>query len=67
MCLNETYDKVRIGKYLSDNFRIQDGLEQGDVLWLVLFNFALEYVIMKGPGKPGGTEIKWDTSASVLS
>jgi hypothetical protein len=22
---------------------------------------------MKGPGKPGGTEIKWDTSASVLS
>jgi hypothetical protein len=26
MCLNETYGKVRIGKYLSDNFPIQNGL-----------------------------------------
>jgi hypothetical protein len=32
MCLNETYSKVRIGKHLSDNFPIQIGLKQGDVL-----------------------------------
>jgi hypothetical protein len=24
MCLNETYGKVRIGKYLSDNFPIEN-------------------------------------------
>jgi hypothetical protein len=31
MCLNETYSKVRTGKYLSDMFPIQNGLKQGDV------------------------------------
>jgi hypothetical protein len=30
MCLNETYGKVRIGKHLSDNFSIQNGLKQED-------------------------------------
>jgi hypothetical protein len=29
-CLNETYSKVRIGKYLSDNFPIQNGLNEGE-------------------------------------
>jgi hypothetical protein len=32
MYLNETYGKVRIGKYLSDAFPIQNGLKQGDDL-----------------------------------
>jgi hypothetical protein len=32
MCLNETYSKVCIGKYLSCNFPIQNGLKQGDAL-----------------------------------
>jgi hypothetical protein len=41
MCLNETYSKVHIGKYLSDNFPIQNGLKQWDVLSPLLFNFAL--------------------------
>jgi hypothetical protein len=45
MCLNETYSKVSIGKHLSDNFLIQNGLKQGDALSPLLFNFALEYVI----------------------
>jgi hypothetical protein len=43
MCLNGTYSKVHIGK----NFRIQNGLKQGDALSLLLFNFALEYAIWK--------------------
>jgi hypothetical protein len=47
MCLNETYRKVRIGKYLSDNFPIQNGLKQGDALSPLLFKFALEYAIRK--------------------
>jgi hypothetical protein len=46
MCLNEMYSKVRIGKHLSDNFPIQNGLNQGDPLFLLLFDFAL-YAIRK--------------------
>jgi hypothetical protein len=41
------YSKVHIGKYLSDNFPIQNGLKQGDALSPLLFNFALEYTIRK--------------------
>ena len=47
MCLNETYSKVRVGKYLSDKCPIQNGLKQRDALSPLLFNFALEYAIMK--------------------
>jgi hypothetical protein len=47
MCLNETYNKVRIGKNLSDNFLIQNGLNQGDALSPPFFKFALEYSIKK--------------------
>jgi hypothetical protein len=32
MCLNKTCRKVRIGKHLSDNFRNQNSLKQGDDL-----------------------------------
>jgi hypothetical protein len=39
--------KVRIGKYLSDSFPIQNGLKQGDALLPLLFNFAVEYAIRK--------------------
>jgi hypothetical protein len=47
ICLNETHIQVRTGKYLSDNFPVQNGLKQGDALSPLLFNFALEYVIRK--------------------
>jgi hypothetical protein len=47
VCLNETYSKVLIGKYLSDSVPIQNGLKQGDALSPLLFNFALEYAIKK--------------------
>jgi hypothetical protein len=45
MCLNETYNKFRIGKHLSDSFLVQNDLKQGDVLSSLLFNFALEYTV----------------------
>jgi hypothetical protein len=32
MCLNKTYNKVFIGKYVFDNFSIQIDLKQGDTL-----------------------------------
>jgi hypothetical protein len=47
MCLNETYSKVRVGKYMSDSFLIQTGLGQGDALRPLLLNSALEYAIKK--------------------
>jgi hypothetical protein len=54
MLINETYGKVCIGKHLSDNFPIQNGLKQGDALLPLLFNFVLEYVIRKVG------ETRWD-------
>ena len=45
MCPNETYSRVRVGKRLSDRFRIKNGLKEGDALSPLLFNFALEYAI----------------------
>jgi hypothetical protein len=42
MCLNETYSKVHIAKYFSDNFSIQKGLKEEDALSSLLFNFSLE-------------------------
>jgi hypothetical protein len=44
----------------------KNGLKQGDALSPLLFNFALEYDIREGSGKPGGLEIEWYTSASGL-
>jgi hypothetical protein len=41
MCWNKTYGKVRIGKYFSDNFSIQNSLKHEDALSPMLFNFAL--------------------------
>ena len=45
MCLTETYSRVRVGKNLSDIFSIRSGLNRGDALSQLLFNFALEYAI----------------------
>jgi hypothetical protein len=47
MCLNETHSTVRVGKYQSDKFPIQNRLKQGDALSPLLFNFALEYAIRR--------------------
>ena len=47
MCPMETYSRVRVGKRLSEMFRIKSGLKQGDALSSLLFNVALEYVIWR--------------------
>jgi hypothetical protein len=38
------YTKTRIGKYLSDNFPIQNDIKDGGASSPMFFNFALEYV-----------------------
>jgi hypothetical protein len=47
MYLNETYSRDRVGKHLSDMLPIRNGLKQGDVLSPLIFNFALDYAIMR--------------------
>ena len=47
MSLTETYTRVRVGNNVSDRFPIRNGLTQGDALSPILFNFALEYAIMR--------------------
>jgi hypothetical protein len=59
MCLNDTYSKVRIGKFLSDKFPIQNGLKRGDALSPLLFNLAFRICRQFG--------IEWDTSVIDLS
>jgi hypothetical protein len=45
MCLTETYNKVHVGKHLSDTFPIHKGLKQGDAQLPLPFDFAIEYAI----------------------
>ena len=47
MSLTETYNRVRVGKNVSDKFPIRNGLKKGDALSPMLFNFALEYAIRR--------------------
>jgi len=46
-CLNETYSKVSIGKYLLVVKSIQNGLKQVEALSPLLSNFALQYANRK--------------------
>jgi hypothetical protein len=63
MCLNKTYSKVCIGKYLSDKFPIHNALKQDIV---IAFQFCFRIFHQEGLGKPGGIEIEWNTSAAGL-
>ena len=67
ICLNETYNRIRVGKHLSDMFPFRNGLKQEDALSSLLFNIALAYAVRRVQvGKPGWIESTWYTSVSGL-
>jgi hypothetical protein len=45
--LNETYNRVWVGKHLPDLFLIRNDMKQGDTLLPLLFEIALEYAIRR--------------------
>jgi len=47
MSLTETFSRVCVDKNVTDRFPIRNGLNKGDVLTPMLFNFALEYAIRR--------------------
>jgi hypothetical protein len=56
MCLNETYNKARVGKDLSDSLPIQSGMKEKDALLPLLFNFALN-CHSEGPENHAGLKL----------
>jgi len=57
MCLSDPTSRVRIGNNMSDSFKICNGLKQIDALSPLLFNFALEYAILKIKGNKKGLSL----------
>ena len=51
---NEIYAKVKIGKHLSSEFKV-NGLRQGDVIAPLLFNVLLEIAIISSKEETRGT------------
>jgi hypothetical protein len=65
MGLNKTCSKDLISKHLSDTFPIKNGLKQGDTLYPLLFNFALEYLNRKA--QENQVELKFKGTHQLLA
>jgi hypothetical protein len=66
MCLNKTYSEVRVGKYLSDTFSVQNDLKQGYALSPLIFKFYLRICHEESPRILIRFGTEWHTSAVGL-
>ena len=56
-CLNQAYNRVRLGQHSSDMCPINNGLKQGDALSPFIFNFVLDYAIRRVQITQGGLKL----------
>jgi len=47
LCLNATYSRIRVGKYLPEMFPVKNGLKQGKHLSSLFFNISFEYALRR--------------------
>jgi hypothetical protein len=66
MCLNETYNRVRIGKNLSDKFTVQNGLKQ-EMLYHHCFSLCFGICHQECPRETPRTETELDISADDVN
>jgi len=66
MCVNETYNRVWVGKHMSDMFPIKNGLKKRRSFIAIAFQLYFRICHYQGSGKPAKLEIKYYASASGL-
>ena len=62
----EIYAKVKIGKHLSSEFKVNKVLRQGDAIAPLLFNTVLEIAIRRSKAETWGTIVCIFDHASLL-
>ena len=59
LCLNETYSRVTVGKYLCEFFPMRNGLKNRICFIDIPFQVYFRIRHQVGSGKPGWLKIKW--------